>query len=59
MDMFQQPFSDKEIENLEKIAYHRKKLSMKRLTILFFMIDMVIGMYVIIELIRYIETLLS
>jgi hypothetical protein len=59
MDMFQQPYSDQEKENLEKVAYHRKKLSVKRLTILFFGIDLAIGIYVIIELIRYIETLLN
>jgi hypothetical protein len=59
MDMFQQPYSDQEKENLEKIAYHRKKLSIKRLTILFFGIDIAIGIYVIVEIIRYIESFLS
>jgi hypothetical protein len=59
MDMFQQPYSDQEKENLEKIAYYRKKLSIKRLTILFFGIDIAIGIYVIVEIIRYIESFLS
>jgi maltodextrin utilization protein YvdJ len=54
-----QPLPYEEIENqdVEKVWYERKKLSIQRLTFLFFFIDIVLSVMVIIELFQWITRL--
>ncbi len=54
-----QPLPYEEIENkdVEKVMYQRKKLSIQRLTFLFFFVDIVLAVMVIIELFQWINRL--
>jgi hypothetical protein len=51
------PLEELETIDLEKAAYERKKLSRQRLTFLFFAIDAVLLVFVILELIQWINRL--
>jgi hypothetical protein len=53
----QLPLEELETIDLEKAAYERKKLSLQRLTFLFFAIDAVLLVFVILELIQWINRL--
>ncbi len=53
----QLPLEELETIDLEKAVYERKKLSLQRLTFLFFAIDAVLLVFVILELIQWINRL--
>jgi hypothetical protein len=55
IDLENEEISDKESTNLQKYAYQKHKLSVKRLTGIFIMLDIVLLIFVIIEIVRYIE----
>lgn len=53
----QLPLEELETQDIEKAAYMRKKLSISRLTLLFFIVDAFLLIFVILELIQWIQTL--
>jgi hypothetical protein len=53
----QLPLEELESIDLEKAAYERRKLSIQRLTFLFFAIDAVLLVFVILELVQWINRL--
>jgi hypothetical protein len=55
--MIDEQFEEEIEQDLEKTAYERKKLSRKRLTIFFFIVDIVLFVYVLFEVFQYIGTL--
>jgi hypothetical protein len=54
---FEETISEQETINLEKYEYERHKLSVKRLTGMFILLDLGLAVLVVIELIRYIQNL--
>jgi hypothetical protein len=57
--MFEEPLEDNIQEDIEKDAYLRKKRSLKRLTFFVFVVDVILAVYVITQLIAYMQTLLE
>ena len=53
----QLPLEELESIDLEKAAYERRKLAIQRLTFLFFAIDAVLLVFVILELVQWINRL--
>lgn len=51
------PYEEIEKQDVEKVLYERKKLSLQRLTILFFILDFALAVMVIIELFQWINRL--
>jgi hypothetical protein len=54
---FEENISEQESLNLEKFEYNRHKLSVRRLTGIFIVLDLALAVLVVTELIRYIQTL--
>jgi hypothetical protein len=54
---FEETISEQETINLEKYEYERHKLSVKRLTGMFILLDLGLAVLVVLELIRYIQNL--
>jgi uncharacterized membrane protein len=57
--MYEEPLEEAIQKDLDQEAYERKKISLKRMTIFIFAVDLVLGVYVVIQLIRYINQLLQ
>ncbi|MGA0096965.1 MAG: hypothetical protein ACO3H6_00085 [Bacilli bacterium] len=57
--MFEEPLEENIQQDLELEAYNRKKVSLRRMTIFIWMIDIVLAVYVISQLIAYIDRLLT
>jgi uncharacterized membrane protein YcjF (UPF0283 family) len=57
--MYEEPLEEAIQKDLDQEAYERKKISLKRMTIFIFAVDVVLGVYVVIQLIRYINQLLQ
>jgi hypothetical protein len=55
--MMDEQFEEEIEQDLEKMAYERKKLSRKRLTIFFFVIDIALFIYVLFEVFQVVGTL--
>jgi predicted nucleic acid-binding Zn ribbon protein len=55
--MIDEQFEEEIQQDLEKMAYERKRLSRKRLTIFFFVIDAALFIYVLIEIFQIVGTL--
>lgn len=55
--MFEEPLEETIQVDLEKDAYLRKKISLKRLTIFVFIIDAVLAVYVILQIIALINAM--
>jgi uncharacterized membrane protein YcjF (UPF0283 family) len=57
--MYEEPLEEAIQKDLDQETYERKKISLKRMTIFIFAVDVVLGVYVVIQLIRYINQLLQ
>jgi hypothetical protein len=57
--MFEEPLEENIQQDLELEAYNRKKVSLRRMTIFIWIVDIVLAVYVISQLIAYIERLLT
>lgn len=57
--MFEEPLEENIQQDLEVEAYERKKTSLKRLTIFIWVVDLGLAIYVVIQLINYINDLLT
>ncbi|MFZ9704021.1 MAG: hypothetical protein ACO3BB_02020 [Bacilli bacterium] len=57
--MFEEPLEENIQQDLELEAYNRKKVSLRRMTIFIWMVDIVLAVYVISQLIAYIDRLLT
>jgi hypothetical protein len=56
--MYEEPLEENIQQDLDKEAYERKKISLKRLTIFVLLVDFFLAIYVVIQLINYIQQLL-
>jgi len=57
--MYEEPLEEAIQKDFDQEAYERKKISLKRMTIFIFAVDLILGVYVVIQLIRYINQLLQ
>jgi len=57
--MFEEPLEENIQQDLEVEAYERKKTSLKRLTLFVWVVDIGLAIYVVIQLIAYINSLLN
>lgn len=57
--VFEEELEENIQQDLEQEAYERKKISLKRLTIFVFLVDIVLAVYVVIQFIHYIESLIN
>jgi hypothetical protein len=57
--MFEEPLEENIQQDLEVEAYERKKTSLKRLTLFVWVVDIGLAIYVVIQLIDYINGLLN
>jgi hypothetical protein len=57
--MFEEPLEENIQQDLEVEAYERKKTSLKRLTLFVWVVDIGLAIYVVIQLIAYINGLLN
>jgi uncharacterized membrane protein len=57
--MYEEPLEEAIQKDLDQEAYERKKISLKRMTIFIFAVDLILGVYVVIQLISYINQLLQ
>ena len=56
--MFEEPLEENIQQDLEVEAYERKKTSLKRLTLFVWIVDIALAIYVVNQLIAYINGLL-
>jgi hypothetical protein len=57
--MYEEPLEEEIKKDLDEEHYARKKISLKRLTIFVLTLDVVLAIYVVIQLVRYINQLLQ
>jgi hypothetical protein len=57
--MFEEPLEENIQQDLEKEAYERKKTSLRRMTISIWIVNIVLAIYVITQIIAYVERLLN
>jgi hypothetical protein len=57
--MFEEPLEENIQQDLEKEAYERKKTSLRRMTISIWIVIIVLAIYVITQIIAYVERLLN
>jgi hypothetical protein len=57
--MFEEPLEENIQQDLEVEAYERKKTSLKRLTLFVWVVDIGLAIYVVIQLVAYINSLLN
>jgi uncharacterized membrane protein len=57
--MFEEPLEENIQQDLEQEAYERKKVSLKRMTIFIWIADIILGIYVVTQLLDYITRLLN
>ena len=57
--MFEEPLEENIQQDLEQEAYERKKVSLKRMTIFIWIVNVLLAVYVVTQIIEYINRLLS
>jgi uncharacterized membrane protein len=57
--MFEEPLEENIQQDLEQEAYERKKVSLKRMTIFIWIADIILGIYVVLQLMDYVTRLLN
>ncbi len=57
--MFEEPLEENIQQDLQQEAYERKKVSLKRMTIFIWIADLILAVYVVIQIIEYINRLLN
>jgi|1048.fasta_scaffold11076_4 hypothetical protein len=57
--MFEEPLEENIQQDLEKEAYERKKTSLRRMTIFIWMVNIGLAIYVVTQIIAYVERLLN
>jgi|GEM_PF-1140403 hypothetical protein len=57
--MFEEPLEENIQQDLEKEAYERKKTSLRRMTIFIWIVNIGLAIYVILQMIAYVERLLN
>ncbi len=57
--MFEEPLEENIQQDLEKEAYERKKTSIQRMTIFIWIVNIGLAIYVVTQIIAYVERLLN
>ena len=57
--MFEEPLEENIQQDLQQEAYERKKVSLKRMTLFIWIADLILAVYVVIQIIEYINSLLN
>ncbi|MEY3431948.1 MAG: hypothetical protein RIS53_846 [Bacillota bacterium] len=57
--MFEEPLEENIQQDLEKEAYERKKTSLRRMTIFIWIVNIGLAIYVVTQIIAYVERLLN
>jgi hypothetical protein len=57
--MFEEPLEENIEQDLQQEAYERKKVSLKRMTLFIWIADLILAVYVVIQIIEYINHLLN
>jgi hypothetical protein len=57
--MFEEPLEENIQQDLEQEAYERKKVSLKRMTLFIWIADVILAVYVVTQIIDYINRLLN
>lgn len=57
--MFEEPLEEHIQQDLQQEAYERKKVSLKRMTLFIWIVDVILAVYVVIQIIEYINRLLN
>ena len=57
--MFEEPLEENIQQDLEQEAYERKKVSLKRMTIFIWIVDIILGIYVVLQLMDSVTRLLN
>ncbi|MEY3609955.1 MAG: hypothetical protein RLZZ264_476 [Bacillota bacterium] len=57
--MFEEPLEENIQQDLEKEAYERKKTSLRRMTIFIWIVNVGLAIYVVTQIIAYVERLLN
>jgi hypothetical protein len=57
--MFEEPLEENIEQDLQQEAYERKKVSLKRMTLFIWIADLILAVYVVTQIIEYINRLLN
>ena len=57
--MFEEPLEENIQQDLQQEAYERKKVSLKRMTIFIWIADLILAVYVVTQILDYINRLLN
>ena len=57
--MFEEPLEENIQQDLQQEAYERKKVSLKRMTLFIWIADLILAIYVVTQIIEYINRLLN
>jgi hypothetical protein len=57
--MFEEPLEEDIQQDLQQEAYERKKVSLKRMTLFIWIVDLLLAVYVITQILDYINRLLN
>jgi hypothetical protein len=57
--MFEEPLEENIQQDLEQEAYERKKVSLKRMTLFIWIADVILAVYVVIQILDYINRLIN
>jgi hypothetical protein len=57
--MFEEPLEENIQQDLQQEAYERKKISLKRMTLFIWIADLILAVYVVMQILAYITNLLN
>jgi hypothetical protein len=57
--MFEEPLEENIQQDLQQEAYERKKVSLTRMTIFIWVVDVILGVYVVTQILDYINRILN
>jgi hypothetical protein len=57
--MFEEPLEENIQQDLQQEAYERKKVSLKRMTLFIWIADVILAVYVVIQILDYINRLIN
>jgi hypothetical protein len=57
--MFEEPLEENIQQDLQQEAYERKKVSLTRMTIFIWIVDVILGVYVVTQILDYINRILN
>jgi hypothetical protein len=57
--MFEEPLEENIQQDLQQEAYERKKVSLKRMTLFIWIADLILAVYVVTQILEYINRLLN